>query len=171
MRDEFREFHSFAKRPRLRKKRVSRSTTVVFGNSKPVLWVGFTASLDSQFFSQEFCGKWDSFLAEISVPVSRISREREKRDILCNLRDLQTSKIIIHSEKLVLDPKFLQDSRKTPELKLVMILASLATKFLFARLASLATKFVWRLANLATKFICETGEKRVLLRNFFLRVS
>jgi hypothetical protein len=45
-------------------------------------------------------------------------------------------------EKLVLDPKFSQDSRKAPELKLVMILASLATKFLFARLASLATKFI-----------------------------
>ncbi len=29
----------------------------------------------------------------------------------CNLRDSQTSKIIIHSEKLLLDPKFLQDSR------------------------------------------------------------
>jgi hypothetical protein len=28
-----------------------------------------------------------------------------------NLRDSQTSKIIIHSEKLVLDPKFSQDSR------------------------------------------------------------
>jgi hypothetical protein len=41
----------------------------------------------------------------------------------CNLRDSQTSKIIIHSEKLVLGPKFSQDSR----VKLVMILASLAT--------------------------------------------
>jgi hypothetical protein len=28
-----------------------------------------------------------------------------------NLQDSQTRKIIIHSEKLVLDPKFLQDSR------------------------------------------------------------
>ncbi len=60
----------------------------------------------------------------------------------------------------MLDSKFSQDSFKTPELKLVMILASLATKFLFARLASLATKFV-----------CETREKRVLLQNFFLRDS
>jgi hypothetical protein len=60
----------------------------------------------------------------------------------------KTSKIIIHSEKLVLDPKFSQDSLKTPELKLVMILARLASKFLFARLASLPTKFV-----------CETREK------------
>jgi hypothetical protein len=63
--------------------------------------------------------------------------------------------------ELVLDSKFSQDSFKTSELKLVMInLASLATKFLFARLASLATKFV-----------CETHEKQVLLRNFFLRDS
>jgi hypothetical protein len=60
----------------------------------------------------------------------------------------------------VLDSKFSQDSLKTPELKLVLILASLATKFLFARLASLVTKFV-----------SETREKRVLLQNFFLRDS
>jgi hypothetical protein len=56
-----------------------------------------------------------------------------------NLRDLQTSKIIIHSEKLVSDLKFSQDSHKTPELKLVM---SLATKFLFVGLASFAAKYV-----------------------------
>jgi hypothetical protein len=74
---------------------------------------------------------------------------REKCNILCNLRDSQTSKIIIHSEKLVLDPKFSQDFCKTPQLKLVIILASLATKFLFVRLVSLATKFV-----------CETRESR-----------
>ncbi len=34
-----------------------------------------------------------------------------------NLRDSQTSKLIIHRVKLVLDPKFLQDPHKTPELK------------------------------------------------------
>jgi hypothetical protein len=73
----------------------------------------------------------------ISASIAR----REKCDILCNLRDSQTSKIVIHGKKLVLDPKFLQDFPKTPELKLVMILASLGTKFLFARLVSLATKF------------------------------
>ncbi len=64
------------------------------------------------------------------------------------------------SETLVLNPKFSQDSCKTPELKSVMIPASLATKSLFARLASLTTKFV-----------CETRKKRVLLLNFFLRDS
>jgi hypothetical protein len=78
---------------------------------------------------------------------SRKSHEKGKCDILCNLQDSQTSKIINHSEKLVLDPKFLQDSHNAPELKLLMILASLSTKFLFARLA-----------NLATKFICKTRE-------------
>ncbi len=87
---------------------------------------------------------------------SHESCKREKCES-CNLRDLQTSKIIIQSEKLVLDPKFSQDSRKTPELKLVMILASLTTKFLFARLG-----------RLATKFVCEIREKRVLLQNFCL---
>jgi hypothetical protein len=51
----------------------------------------------------------------------------------------------------VLVSKFSQDSLQTPELKLVMILASLATKFLFARLASIATKFVE--ASLAAKFL------------------
>ncbi len=84
----------------------------------------------------------------ISASLASLMR-REKCDILCNLRDSQTSKIIIHSEKLVLDPKFSQDSCKAPELKLVIILASLTTKFLFARLASLAAKF-----------ICETRESR-----------
>ncbi len=53
---------------------------------------------------------------------------------------LARSKTIIRGEKLVLDPKFLQDSRKTLKLKLVMILASLATIFLFARLVSFAMK-------------------------------
>ncbi len=84
----------------------------------------------------------------ISASLRSLAR-REKCDILCNLRDSQTSKIIIHSEKLVLDPKFSQDFRKTPELKLVMILASLATTFLFARLVSLVTKCV-----------CKTCESR-----------
>ncbi len=41
-----------------------------------------------------------------------------------------------------------------------MILASLATKLLSARPASLAAKFV-----------CKTREKQVLLQNFFLRDS
>ncbi len=78
--------------------------------------LGLIASLVSQFFSREFCGKWDFFLAKISVRVSRVSRE-EKNAIYCdvcescNLRDTQTSKIIIHRGKLVLNPKFSQDSR------------------------------------------------------------
>jgi hypothetical protein len=42
---------------------------------------------------------------------SHESREKEKCNILCNLRNSQTSKIIIHSEKLVLDPKFSQGFR------------------------------------------------------------
>ncbi len=46
----------------------------------------------------------------ISASLASLTR-REKCDILCNLRDSQTSKIIIHSEKLVLDPKFSQGSR------------------------------------------------------------
>ncbi len=86
------------------------------------------------------------FLLRILWKMKLASREnisaslvkREKCNIMCYLRDSQTSKIIIHSEKLVLGPKFSQDSCKAPELKVVMILVSLATKFLFARLASLA---------------------------------
>ncbi len=136
-------------------------------------WLGLTASLVSHFFSQEFCGNRDSLFAKISVLFSRvlgISLEG-KNAIYCeafslavceprNLRDSETSKIKIHWKKLVLDPKISQDSLKTPEIKLVMILASLATQFLFARLMSLATKFV-----------CETREKQVLPRNFCLRDS
>ncbi len=76
--------------------------------------------------------------------------------------------------QIVLDPKFLQDSRKTPELKLLLILASLATKFLFA---SIATKFLsvrligresrnkiclrdLQEASLATKFLSARSESR-----------
>jgi hypothetical protein len=41
---------------------------------------------------------------------SHKSREKRKMRYIVE-RDLQTSRIIIHSEKLVLDPKFSQDSR------------------------------------------------------------
>jgi hypothetical protein len=52
-------------------------------------------------------------LKNISVSLESLTSltRREKCNILCNLRDSQTSKIIIHSEKLVLDPKFSQGSR------------------------------------------------------------
>jgi ferredoxin-thioredoxin reductase catalytic subunit len=143
--------------------------------------VGLTASLISQFFLREFCGKWDALLTKISVRVSRFSRVslEGKNAIYCeawesrNLRDLQTSKIIIHSKKLVLDPKFSQDSLKTPDLKLVMILASLATKFLFARLASLATKLVCepRSESCYKNSFCKTCKKRFLLWNFVARLA
>ncbi len=74
----------------------------------------------------------------------------------CNLRDSQTSKIIIHCEELVIDPKFSQDSSvkiindsrvsrykisvcETHESRYEICLqdsreASLATKFLSAKL-------------------------------------
>jgi hypothetical protein len=86
---------------------------------------------------------------------------RENCDMLSSLwvshlRDSQTSKVIIHNEKLVLDSEFSQDSLKTP---VTISNDSCESRYeiSFARLASLATKFV-----------CETREKRVLLQNFFL---
>jgi hypothetical protein len=137
------------------------------------LTVGLTASLVSQLISREFCGKWASLLAKISVRVSRVSRvlQEGKNAIYCQackspnlwvsqLWDSQTSEVLINSEKLVLDSKLSQDSLKTPELKLVMILASLTTEFLFARLGSLAMKFV-----------CETREKLFSLWNFVERLA
>ncbi len=93
----------------------------------------------------------------ISVSLSSLARRVnaiyyqacESRNLwVSHLRDSPTSIVIIHSEKLVLDSKFSQDSLKTPELKLVMILTSLATKF-----------------------VCETREKRFLLRNFVARLA
>jgi hypothetical protein len=51
-----------------------------------------------------------AFLENINVSVASLVR-RKKCDKLCNLQDSQTSKIIVHSEKLVLDPKFSQGSR------------------------------------------------------------
>ncbi len=92
----------------------------------------------------------------ISVSLSSLARRViaiycqacESRNLwVSHLRDSPTSIVIIHSEKLVLDSKLSQDSLKTPEL-IVMILASLATKF-----------------------VCETREKRFLLRNFVARLA
>jgi hypothetical protein len=105
---------------------------------------------------------------------------RENRDKLRslrerNLQDLQTSKIIIHSEKLVLDPKFSQDSRKTPELKLVMILASLATKnFCLEDSQVLLQNLSVILARSESCYkisFCETGKKRFFPRNFVARLA
>jgi hypothetical protein len=97
-----------------------------------------------------------------------------------NLRDSQTSRIIIHSEKFVLDPKFSQDSRvkisndshesryeitvcKACESCYEICLqdlreVSLATKFLSARLVRSDSRYEisWQgslLASLATKFL------------------
>jgi hypothetical protein len=61
-----------------------------------------------------------------------------------------------------------------PELKLVLILASLATKFLFARLTSLASNLSARLARSESCdeiSNCETRKKRVSLRNFVTRLT
>ncbi len=104
------------------------------------------------------------FLARISWKMRLASREnisvslanltslvrREKCDILWSLRvsqlaRLASSKILIHSEKLVLDPKFLQDSTD--------------------KISNDSRKSRYKISN------CETWEKRVLLWNFFLRDS
>ncbi len=120
---------------------------------------------------------------KISVRVSRVSREG-KNAIYCvvcesrNLRDSQTNKIIIHSEKLVLDPNFSQDfrvkisndsrksryeicvwetheSRKFARSLASSREASLATKFLSARLVR--SNFRYEIS------VSETREKRVAL--------
>ncbi len=116
--------------------------------------LGLTASLVSQIFLREFFYKENetrfSRKYQCESRESHESCKKGKMRYIVKLvsltiyesRNSQTSKIIIHSEKLVLVPNFLQDSRKTPQLKLVLILASLATKFLFAKLASLTTKIV-----------------------------
>ncbi len=74
----------------------------------------------------------------------------------------------------MLSSKFSQDSLKTPELKLVIILASLAMKVLFARLASLATNLAARLRRSESCYeisFCETCKKRFSLRNFVARLA
>ncbi len=75
-----------------------------------------------------------------------------------NLRDLQTSKIIVHSKKLVLDPKFAQDICKTSELKFVLILKS-------------CYEICLRLVRSESCYkisFCETRKKRVSLLHFCL---
>jgi hypothetical protein len=79
--------------------------------------------------------------------VSRVSREG-KNAIYCEacesryLQDLQTNIIIIHSEKLVLDPKFSQDSR--------------------VKISNDSRESGYEIS------VLKTGKKRVLLRKFFL---
>jgi hypothetical protein len=143
--------------------------------------------MDCTRVDSEFCGKWDSLLAKISVQVSRVSRvsQEGKTAIYCqaceshhlwvsHFRDSQTSKVIIHSKKLGVDSKFSQYSLKTPELKLVMILESLATKFLFARLTNLAAKFVCKTREKHSCYkisFCKTRKKWFSLQNFVARLT
>jgi hypothetical protein len=105
------------------------------------------------------------------VSLTSLAR-RGKCDILSSLRVSQfvslafarlTNKQGLNSQReisvrLKFFARFSQDSRD--KITVVMIFASLAMKFLIARLA-----------NLATKFVCKTREKLVFLRNFFLRGS
>jgi hypothetical protein len=97
----------------------------------------------------------------ISASLASLTR-REKCDILWSLGVSQFARLANKQNhnslrEISVRRKVLARFRKTKGLKLVMILASLTTKLLFARLA--------------TKFVCETHEKRVLLRNFFPRDS
>jgi hypothetical protein len=90
-------------------------TVIPINESIVHVQLGLTVSLVSQFFSREFCRKWDSLLAKISVQVSWVSRvsQEVKNAIYCqacesrnlwvsHLQDSQTSKVITHNEKLVL---------------------------------------------------------------------
>jgi hypothetical protein len=99
----------------------------------------------------------------------------------CNLQDLQTSKIIIHSDKLVFD----QNSRKTPEIKLVMISRESRYKISVCETRESHYEICLRGAILAMKFLSvnlirsnsrydfrsKTCFSRVLLQNFCLRDS
>jgi hypothetical protein len=102
-----------------------------------------------------------------------------------NLQDSQTSKIKIHSEKLVFDPKFSQDFCKTPELKLVMILAISLQNFCLRDSQVSLQKFSARFTRSESCYkisFCETCKKqffykfrskthfsRFSLRNFCLQ--
>jgi hypothetical protein len=143
---------------------------VVFGNTKPVLW--FVSRVDSKSRFAIFLSRilWKMRVAScenISVGLTSLAR-REKCDILCNLRDLQRSKIIIHSEKLVLDPKFSQDFRVKIR-KVVCETCESCYKICLRDLqeASLATKFLSvRLVRSNSRYeisVCETRKKRVSL--------
>ncbi len=92
-----------------------------------------------------------------------------------NLRDSQTSKIIIHSEKLVLDPKFSQDSRvkisNDPreshyEISVCETRESCYEICLRDSQEVSLENFVARLVSRESRYkicVCETHEKRVLL--------
>ncbi len=93
----------------------------------------------SQFFSWEFCGKWASLLAKISLRLSQASKSHEKGQ----------KQYIVKLASLTI-------------LKLVLILASLATKFLFARLVR--SESCYKIS------VCKTHKKWVIVRNLPVRL-
>jgi hypothetical protein len=144
---------------------VKMPTKVVFGNSKPVLW--FVSRVDSEsrfaiFLGENLVENETCFSWKYSCE-SHESRKKEKSIMLCNLRDSQTSKIIIHSKKLVLGAEILaifsQDSRvkisndsRKSHCEISVCKTQESCYEICLRLTSLA--------SLATKFVCETCKTR-----------
>jgi hypothetical protein len=93
-----------------------------------------------------------------NISASLTSLARRKNAIYCeacesrNLRDSQTSKMIIHSEKLVLDPKFSQDSR------VKISNDSWESRYKISVCESRESRY---------KFVCKTPKKRVLVQISF----
>ncbi len=98
----------------------------------------------------------------------------ESRNLwVSHLRDSQTSKVIIHSEKLVFDSKFSQDSLKTPErisndscesrYEICLRDSRVLIQNLSARLA--------RSESCYEISFCETRKKRFSLQNFVARLA
>jgi hypothetical protein len=93
----------------------------------------------SQFFSWEFCEKWASLLTKISWRLLQVSESHEKGQM-----------------------QYIVKLASLPILKLVLILSSLATKFLFARLVR--SESCYKIS------VCKTHRKRVLVQNLSVRL-
>jgi hypothetical protein len=139
------------------------------------LIIGLIASLVSQFFSREFLENETHFSRKYQCE-SCESREKGKMRYIVklaslaiceshNLRDLQTSKIIIHSKKLVLDPKFSQDSG----IKFSNDSRNFCLQDSWVSLQNLSARLAR--SEFATKFLCETRKKRFSLWNFVKRLA
>jgi hypothetical protein len=80
--------------------------------------------------------------------------------MLCNLRDSQTSKIIIHSKKLVLGAEILAIFSQDSRVKISNDSRKSHCEISVCKTQESCYKICLRLASLATKFVCKTRESR-----------
>jgi hypothetical protein len=117
-----------------------------------------------QFFSREFCGKWDSLLAKISLRVSWVSQEG-KNAIYCEACESRNFKISIDSRESGYEIYLCEAHEKRVSIQ------NLSVRLTRSKSHNEISVCETRKKRVATKFVCKTHEKRVSLRNIGLRHS